>query len=155
MKWKTETRLFATMVTLAVFLTLGASVASAQTKIMPDRDAMAGEPVVIWGNTTEAGGSSIVIDFGDSTPDFSGTVSAGSQWTHLGKPYGLYIDSDDTLFMVEGETETLLVVDGKTGRLLETIAGLEQSHWVSMDPEGNVYVAQVLEEAGVLKFAIR
>ncbi len=77
------------------------------------------------------------------------------QWTDLGKPYGLYIDSDDTLFMVEGETETLLVVDGKTGTLLETLGGLEQSHWVSMDPEGNVYVAQVFEEVGVLKFVIR
>ena len=77
------------------------------------------------------------------------------QWTHLGKPYGLYMDSDDTLFMVEGEAETLLVVDGKTGELLETVEGLELSHWVSMDPDGNVYVAEVNEEMGVRKFAKR
>ena len=77
------------------------------------------------------------------------------QWNHLGKPYGLFMGADDTLFMVEGEAETLNVVDGKTGELRETIEGLDLSHWVSVDPDGNVYVAEVNDVVGVRKFAKR
>ena len=77
------------------------------------------------------------------------------QWTGLGAPYGIYMAPDDTLFMVEGELDDLLIVDGKTGELRERIDGLELSHWVSMDPEGNVYVAEVHDGLSVKKFAPR
>ena len=72
--------------------------------------------------------------------------------TGLGAPYGLYITPDDTLFMVEGEVDDLLIVDGRTGRLRERIDGLDNSHWVSMDPDGNVYVAEVHQGLSIKKF---
>ncbi len=74
------------------------------------------------------------------------------QWTSLGAPYGLYITPDDTLFMVEGEVDDLLIVDGLTGRLRERIDGLDNSHWVSVDPDGNVYVAEVRPGMSIKKF---
>jgi len=74
------------------------------------------------------------------------------QWASLGAPYGLYMTSDDTLFMVEGEVDELLIIDGRTGRLRERTAGLDNSHWVSVDPDGNVYVAEVHEGMSIKKF---
>ena len=79
MSWKTETRLIATLLTVALFLTLGVSAASAQqTLMMPDRDAMAAEPVVVWGNTSEGAGP-VTISFGDGSPDATPAFNAGSQ----------------------------------------------------------------------------
>ncbi len=43
--------------------------------MMPNRDARAGEAVVVWGVTTQANGTSFVLDFGDGTPPQTGTVS--------------------------------------------------------------------------------
>ena len=78
MSWKTETRLFSTLLTVALFFTLGASVASAQTTIMPDRDALAGTPIVVWGNTYEASGP-ITISFGDGSTDATPAFNTGNQ----------------------------------------------------------------------------
>ena len=77
------------------------------------------------------------------------------QWTGLGAPYGLFMTPDDRLFMVEGIEDHLLVVDGRTGELLERIEGLEASHWVSADAAGNVYIAEVHEGMSIKKFVPR
>lgn len=52
--------------------------AFAAVDMMPDRDALDGVPVVIWGNTTEATGP-ITISFGDGTPDETPAFNVGSQ----------------------------------------------------------------------------
>ena len=77
------------------------------------------------------------------------------QWTGYGAPYGLFMTPDDTLFMVEGVEDHLLVLDGRTGELLERIEGLTLSHWVSVDPRGNIYVAEVREGMSIKKFKRR
>ena len=59
----------ATLVGLAAVLefTLGISVASAVTLVMPDRQALVGTPVVVWGNTDQANGTADSIDCGNGT----------------------------------------------------------------------------------------
>lgn len=51
----------------AVQFTLGVAVASATTLIMPNREALQGQPVVVWGNTTQANGTAESIDCGNGT----------------------------------------------------------------------------------------
>ncbi len=58
--------------------TLGLSDAYATTKMMPNRDALSGTPVVVWGNTTLPPGSSCVFEFSDLTTQACSVV-AGSQ----------------------------------------------------------------------------
>ena len=48
---KTWVGMFATLLTVALFMTVGVSAASAQAQMMPDRDAVSGTTVVVWGNT--------------------------------------------------------------------------------------------------------
>lgn len=57
------------LVGLAALLefTLGISVASATTLIMPNRQALMGTPIVVWGNTTQANGTADSIDCGNGT----------------------------------------------------------------------------------------
>ena len=54
------------------------STASAQVAVMPDRDALKGTQIVVWGNTTMPGGTVYSFDFGDGTPMVGGVVSAAS-----------------------------------------------------------------------------
>lgn len=56
-----------------------ASTAWAQVAMMPDRDALKGSQLVVWGNTTLPGGTAYSIDFGDGTPVLNGTVNVSSQ----------------------------------------------------------------------------
>ena len=52
-----------------------ATAASAETLLMPTRDARTTAPVVVWGVTTQVQGSSLPcsLDFGDLTPAFNCT----------------------------------------------------------------------------------
>ncbi len=52
---------------LVLELTLGVTVASATTLIMPNREALMGQPMVVWGNTTQANGTADSIDCGNGT----------------------------------------------------------------------------------------
>ena len=56
-------------------LTLGISVASATTLIMPNRQALMGTAVVVWGNTTLANGTADSIDCGNGTVTPGPTVT--------------------------------------------------------------------------------
>jgi hypothetical protein len=53
--------------TIVLQTTFGVVAASATTLIMPDREALVGTPVVIWGNTTQANGTADSIDCGNGT----------------------------------------------------------------------------------------
>jgi len=53
--------------TVVLEFTLGVAVASATTLIMPNRQALMGTPVVVWGNTTQANGTAESIDCGNAT----------------------------------------------------------------------------------------
>jgi hypothetical protein len=53
--------------TVVLEFTLGVAVASATTLIMPNRDALKGTAMVVWGNTTQANGTADSIDCGDGT----------------------------------------------------------------------------------------
>ena len=58
-----------------VEFTLGISVASATTLIMPNRQALMGTAIVVWGNTTLANGTADSIDCGNGTVTPGPTVT--------------------------------------------------------------------------------
>ena len=68
-------KLFSQAVLAAVAMTGMASVASAETLLMPNRDARTTAPVVVWGVTTQVQGAGLpcALDFGDLTPVFNCT----------------------------------------------------------------------------------
>ncbi len=59
----------------AISLAMSASAASAETLLMPTRDARTTAPVVVWGITTQVQGAALpcALDFGDLTPVFNCT----------------------------------------------------------------------------------
>lgn len=63
------------------------------------------------------------------------------QWTHLGSPYALWLTDDDRLYIADGVTERVWIVDASDGSLLETIEGTKDIHWVAVDADDNVYAA--------------
>jgi sugar lactone lactonase YvrE len=68
------------------------------------------------------------------------------QWKHLGKPYGLYVSGDDKLYVADGGTHKIWIVNASDGKVLDTIEGTNQIHSVSVDPAGNVYAASNLSK---------
>lgn len=55
------------MAAAALLLAVGVSSVSAETLLMPARDARSGVPVVVWGVHTQAAGTVCALDFGDLT----------------------------------------------------------------------------------------
>jgi hypothetical protein len=66
-------------ITLFMLMTVAARYGWASDRIMPDRDALNGVAVVIWGTTTEADGTAYSLDFGDGSPALAGVVNGASQ----------------------------------------------------------------------------
>ena len=62
-------------------------------------------------------------------------------WSGLGKPYGLALGVDDTLYVADAEGGTITVA--KHGRAVDVIRGLGRPHWIGIDPSGALYVADV------------
>jgi sugar lactone lactonase YvrE len=71
--------------------------------------------------------------------DHNGTYL--EQWNGLGKPYGLYITSDDTLYVGDADGGTITVA--KRGQPVDVIRDLGRPHSISMDPNGSLYMADV------------
>ena len=63
----------ATVATIAIAAT--ASVAHADTLLMPNRDFLMGTPEVVWGVSTQANGAAYSINYGDGSAVASGTVA--------------------------------------------------------------------------------
>ena len=66
---------FGLCLTVVLEFTLGVAAASATTLIMPNREALMGTPVVVWGNTTQANGTAYSIDCGNGTVTPGPTVT--------------------------------------------------------------------------------
>ena len=62
-------------------------------------------------------------------------------WSGLGKPYGLYLTGDDTLYVADADGGTITIA--KNGKAIDVIEGLGRPHWIGMDPSGALYVADV------------
>lgn len=65
------------------------------------------------------------------------------QWSNISAPYGLYISKENLLLVADAIGGSITIVDSRTGQKLDVIDGLGHPHWVSMDPEGNIYFADV------------
>jgi hypothetical protein len=58
-----------------IALVATASVAHAETLLMPARDFLMGAPEVVWGISTLANGTSFTLNYGDGSPATTGTVA--------------------------------------------------------------------------------
>jgi len=66
------------------------------------------------------------------------------QWTHLGapSPFGLFITSDDMLYVVDG-INRLFIANTSDGRIVDRIEGLTNPHAVTVDNKGTIYIAEI------------
>ena len=53
----------------AAIVAIGAGTASADTRIMPTRQALLNTAVVVWGNTDQANGTAFTLDCGNGVVD--------------------------------------------------------------------------------------
>ena len=60
----------------------------------------------------------------------------------LGTPVGLFITSDDMLYIVDGRTG-LRIANTRDGSIVERIEGLFNPHAVTVDKQGAIYVAEI------------
>jgi len=65
-------------------------------------------------------------------------------WTGVGKPYGMAIAKDDTLYIGDADAGKITIV--KKGKAIEVIDNLGRPHWVTLDPSGAIYMADVRAE---------
>jgi len=72
-------------------------------------------------------------------------------WSGLGKPYGLLIAKDDTLYVGDADGGTITIA--KNGKPVDVIKDLGRPHWIGMDPAGALYMADV--RAQVIKKIVR
>ena len=72
------------------------------------------------------------------------------QWPGLGgKPYGLAIAPDDTLYIGDADGGTVTIArDGKT---VEVFRDLGRPHQLALDAAGAIYYADVREGKGITK----
>jgi hypothetical protein len=63
------------------------------------------------------------------------------QWTHFGPPHGLFITSDDMLYVVDGRN-SLFIANTKNGSIVDHIEGLTGPVAVAVDKSGAIYVAE-------------
>lgn len=82
----------ARLMAAAIVLAIGASSASAETLLMPKRDARAGVPVVVWGVHTQAGSPVCALNFGDlsAIQDCTGVDRSYIAYAHTYATPGTY-----------------------------------------------------------------
>ena len=130
MNRRTASRLFVALLTVALMVIVGVSSASAQgTQMMPDREVLSGNQVVIWGNTTEGAGP-VTISFGDGTPDETPAFNINSQ------SYIATTHTYTTAFPQEDFTATLTVGASSASVTITVI-------------DGGLLTASQLEEQGI------
>ena len=109
-------RTVAMVATAAVLATASLAAASTNVLMMPDRQALVGTSVVVWGNTRFAVDSTYMLDFGDTSAVESGTVTDPTYifTSHTYAAPGTYIARltvTDATPTTESETVTITVQD--------------------------------------------
>jgi PKD repeat protein len=105
----------------ALLLAFGASSVSAETLLMPKRDARTTAPVVVWGVHTQAAGTVCALDFGDLTPvqNCTGVDRSYIAYSHTYASQGTYtarltVGAETTTTEIQ-VFEPALMVGGATG----------------------------------------
>ena len=71
-----------------------------------------------------------------------------SQWTHLGKVFGLYIDEKTRVYVTDGESNEVYVVDekgdvlSKFGKTGDGPGEFQMAHSITVDKRGKIYVTE-------------
>ena len=70
------------------------------------------------------------------------------EWTHVGKPYGLYIDDESRVYITDGVANRVYVTDEK-GNVLSMFGKggdgsgeFNMAHSITLDKKGNIYVTE-------------
>ena len=70
------------------------------------------------------------------------------QWTHFGASTepapdvtSLYLTRDDRIYVADGRNGRVWILNGRDGKLIDSLQGPEQIHWVAVDPAGSIYAA--------------
>jgi hypothetical protein len=67
-----------------------------------------------------------------------------NQWSNFGTPWGLFIDRNDMLYVVDGtDNNCLLIASTKDGKVIDRIDGLSNPTAVTVDSTGAIYVGEV------------
>src|SRR5438093_9440271 len=74
---------------IALLFLIGATSASAETLLMPKRDYLMGASEVVWGVTTQANGTAMVLDYGDGSQTALGTTVADRSYIAFNHTYGI------------------------------------------------------------------
>jgi len=64
------------------------------------------------------------------------------QWTHFGKPSGLFITKDDMLYVVD-ELTCLRIAHTSDGSIVDRLEGLTNPTAVAVDKQGAIYIAEI------------
>jgi DNA-binding beta-propeller fold protein YncE len=75
-----------------------------------------------------------------------------SEMAQFGTPVSIAFDSSDTIFVASPAPENKVTIGTASGKVLETIDGLDSAHGIAVDSHGNIYVAESAGKA-VLKYA--
>jgi len=91
---------------------------------------------------------------------FDGNGKFLEEWTHVGSPWGLDLQPDQTLFIADGYNDRVLKVD-LTGKVLGAFGGngrmpgeMNFVHHLEVDSAGNIYVGEIKNQR-VQKFTPR
>jgi hypothetical protein len=105
-------RALSTAMVALVALAATASIAHADTLLMPDRDFLRGTSEVVWGVTTQANGTAFTLDYGDGSAVTAGTVTDRS-YIAFNHTYALAGTFTVTLTVgAESATTTVRVFNG-------------------------------------------
>ncbi len=58
----------------------------------------------------------------------------------------MFITKDDTIYVADGVANTVIIGSANDGKVSDRIEGLVQPHWVAVDANGAIYVAEVRGE---------
>jgi hypothetical protein len=68
-----------------------------------------------------------------------------AEWPQFGSPSGIFIASDDTLYVVDyNDKMALFVGSAKDGSIRHTINNLTLAEGVAVDPQGTIYVGETV-----------
>jgi len=113
---------------VALLVLMAATSASAETLLMPKRDYLMGASEVVWGVTTQANGTAMVLDYGDGSQTPGGTTVSDRSYIAFNHTYN--VSGPMTVQLCVGPGAT---IPGCTGELVSVVVNVYNQ--ASLTPE--------------------